>query len=173
MGKDKALLPFRGATLAGHVASVVAEAAGSVALIGDPGKYGCLGLPVLPDRRQGVGPLGGIETALSYTTADWNLILACDMPAISSNFLRDLLSAAEGAPLLDALVPVGPSGQPEPLCAVYHQRCREVIRLALDSGVRRVTEALSGLHLETWRVHDGSSFENLNTPEEWAAYDAH
>ena len=80
-------------------------------LIGDPRKYGHLGYPVLPDRRPGAGPLGGIESALSYTTADWNLVLACDMPAISAEFLRGLLEAAERVNA-DALVPEGPSGLP-------------------------------------------------------------
>ena len=55
MGRDKALLPFRGGALAGHVAATVAAAAGSAVLIGDPQKYGHLGYTVLADRKPGVG----------------------------------------------------------------------------------------------------------------------
>jgi molybdopterin-guanine dinucleotide biosynthesis protein A len=172
MGRDKALLPFRGGALAGHVASVVAAAAGRVTLIGDPEKYGHLGYPVIPDRSPGEGPVGGIETALSFTASDWNLVLACDMPAISVDFLRGLLDAAERS-AADALVPAGPSGLLEPLCAVYHRRCAARFRRALDAGVRKVTEALVGLEAATWTVSDAACFENLNTPEEWAYYDAH
>jgi len=170
MGRDKALLSFHGGTLAGHVAAAVAAAAGSVALVGDPEKYARLGYPVLPDRTPGAGPLGGIETAISHTTADWNLVLACDMPAVSVNFLRDLLLAAERSQA-DALVPAGPSGRLEPLCAVYHRRCGATLRHALESGVRRVTEALHGLRVVTLAVTDSTRFENLNTPEEWASHD--
>jgi len=173
MGRDKALLPFRGEALAAHVASVVAAAAGSVTLIGDPLKYGHLGYPVLPDRFPGAGPLGGIETALGFTAADWNLVLACDMPAIPAALLRGLLDAAAGRSGADALVPAGPSGRPEPLCAVYHRRCAPAFRRALDAGVRKVTEALAGLNVATYTVNDAACFQNLNTPEEWAFYDAH
>ena len=169
MGRDKALLPFRGGILAAQVAAVVAAAAGSVTLIGDPQKYGHLGYQVLPDRSPGAGPAGGIESALSHTTADWNLVLACDMPAMKAEFLCGLMDAAERLGV-DALIPAGPSGRPEPLCAVYHRRCRAVLRLALDSGVRKVTEALLGLDVRIWTVDDAAWFENLNTPEEWAAY---
>jgi len=169
MGRDKALLPFRGGVLAGHVAATVAAAAGSVTLIGDPHKYGHLGYAVLPDRSPGAGPVGGIESALSYTAADWNLVLACDMPAISAEFLRGLLDAAEHAGA-DALVPAGPSGRLEPLSAVYHRRSLATMRRALEAGVRKVTDALAGLEVARWTVGDAACFENLNTPEEWACY---
>jgi len=36
MGRDKALLPFRGTTLAGHVAFRVGEVASKVRILGDP-----------------------------------------------------------------------------------------------------------------------------------------
>jgi len=39
MGRDKALLPYAGTTLVEHLARAVQDAAGSVALIGDPGRY--------------------------------------------------------------------------------------------------------------------------------------
>jgi molybdopterin-guanine dinucleotide biosynthesis protein A len=172
MGRDKALLPFRGGALAGHVAARVAAAAGSATLIGDPNKYGHLGYPVLPDRTPGAGPLGGIESALTYTAADWNLVLACDMPAIPVEFLCALLGAAERLDT-DALLPAGPSGCPEPLCAVYHWRCLGAIRRALEAGVRKITDALAGLRVAPFPVADAACFENLNTPEEWASYAAH
>jgi molybdenum cofactor guanylyltransferase len=172
MGKDKALLPFRGGALAAYVAAMVAAAAGSAVLIGDPQKYGHLGYPAIPDRTPGAGPLGGIETALSCTAADWNLVLACDMPAVSADFLRELLEAGERSGA-DALVPAGPSGRPEPLCAVYHRRAAPALRRALDRGVRKVIEALAGLDAASWPVIDSACFANLNTPEEWAGYDAH
>jgi molybdenum cofactor guanylyltransferase len=173
MGADKALLPFRNGTLAGHVAAVVAAAAGSAVLIGDPIKYSHLGYPVAADLRPGCGPRAGIETALRRTSADWNLVVACDMPAIDTAFLRSLLEAAERLNP-DVLAPAGPSGQLEPLSAVYHRRSLAHIRAALDRGVRKITGALEGLEVQRWNVEDGACFANLNTPEEWACrHDAH
>jgi molybdopterin-guanine dinucleotide biosynthesis protein A len=169
MGQDKALLPFRGGALASHVAATVAAAAGSVTLIGDPQKYGHLGFLVLPDGTVGAGPVGGIESALRHTAADWNVVLACDMPAIPADFLRGLLDTAERLNT-DVLLPEDPSGRLEPLCAVYHRRCHDTLRRALEAGVRKVTDALAGLHVTRLAVEDGACFENLNTPEEWACY---
>ena len=53
MGRDKALLPFRGGALAQSVAQAVSEAAGSATLVGDPARYSGLGYPVIPDLYPG------------------------------------------------------------------------------------------------------------------------
>jgi len=169
MGRDKARLPLHGKTLVEHVASAVAEAAGSVTLVGAPDRYQSLGFPILPDSRPGAGPLAGIHTALSASRADWNLIAACDMPVISAPFLQSLLAAAESS-AADCLIPSGASGLPEPLCAVYHSRCRAAIQAALDRGVRKVMDGLAGLRIATRSVPDSDWFRNVNTPEEWANY---
>src|SRR6058998_1400393 len=83
MGRDKACLPLQGRTLLEHVAAAVAAAAGSVTLVGSPERYQNLGFRVIADSLPGCGPLGGIHTALGASPADWNLIVACDMPGIS------------------------------------------------------------------------------------------
>jgi molybdenum cofactor guanylyltransferase len=168
MGRDKALLPFRGGALADSIARAVAQAAGSVVIVGRDELAGHL---VIPDLYPGEGPLGGIVTALRHTRAHWNLIAACDMPGLSPGFLAELLDAAEDADV-DALVPVGPSGIPEPLCAVYHRRALQAIGEAFEQGVRKVTGALEGLEAVPYPVAEMAQFQNVNTPEDWAGYAA-
>ena len=165
MGRDKARLPFRGGTLAGAVANAVEQAAGRAILVGNPELGG------IPDRHPGEGPLGGILTALHHTSAEWNLIVACDMPEITSGFLRHLLDSAEHAGC-DVLLPYGPGGRPEPLCAVYRRRAREAIEKQFAEGVRKVTAALEGLAIVRLDVSEALSFQNVNTPEDWTVYAA-
>ena len=169
MGRDKAALPFRGRTLLEHIAAAVAEAAGSVTLVGAPERYRGLDLPVIPDSQSGMGPLAGIHTALSASHAAWNLIVACDLPSVSGPFLKMLMETAEASGS-DCLIPTSPSGYPEPLCAAYHGRCRETIGEALRRGIRKVTEGLAGLKVISWNVPEASWFRNVNTPEDWTSY---
>jgi molybdenum cofactor guanylyltransferase len=169
MGRDKALLPFRGGALAQSVAQAVSEAAGSAILVADPVRYAGLGYAAIADLYPGEGPLGGILTALRNTSADWNLITACDMPQLDPEALRGLLkTAAESG--ADALLPVGPEGRPEPLRALYHRRCLEPFGAALAGGVRKVTAALESVRTVRLQMADASLFQNVNTPEEWAGH---
>jgi molybdenum cofactor guanylyltransferase len=170
MGRDKALLDAGGVPLVRRVAEMVADAAGRVALVGDPARYAGLGYPVVADLFPGCGPLAGIQAALAATAADWNLILACDMPEARPGFLAWLLETAERRDC-DCLLPTGPRGV-EPLCAVYHRRCEPTIRGALERGVRKVLDGLAGLRVETVPVEEARAFRNINTPEEWLEYRA-
>jgi molybdopterin-guanine dinucleotide biosynthesis protein A len=172
MGCDKALLPFRGGRLVESVARAVGLAAGSAVLVGNPRLYEHLGFPAIPDLYPGTGPLGAILTALHHTSADWNLVAACDMPELSGEFLRLLINTAAEHSGADALVPAGPSGRLEPLCAVYHRRSRPALERALERGDRSVRGALEKLRAAVVAVPEVTPFQNVNTPEEWAVYAA-
>ncbi len=138
MGRDKALLPVPDGPLAGSIAARVAEVAGNVTLIGPRERYSALGYRVLPDLIPNAGPLGGIYTALHASTADWNLIVACDMPDVTVELFENLFNAAEGSNA-DCVVP-GESGSMHPLCAIYHRRC--------------AARAIQAIHRNSLKMHD-------------------
>ena len=166
MGRDKALLPYRGTVLVSWIAREVETVTGTVTLVGAPDRYASLGRHVIADSRAGCGPLAGIEAALRYSSADWNVIVACDMPGVTAALLENLLiQAAEQD--CDCLLPVGATDFPEPLCAVWHVRCLAAIRSALNSNVRKITDALGSLRV----VHAPSTglgwAVNVNTPADW------
>jgi molybdenum cofactor guanylyltransferase len=171
MGRDKALLPFRGGALCHSVVRVVAEATGNATFIGEPGSYGGLGYAVVPDLFPGEGPLGGMLTALGHSSADWNLIAACDMPQLDSLTLGRLLRIALESDA-DALLPLSAEGRPEPLCALYRRRCLKPFEHAFAAGVRKVTAALETVRTVRVPVAEVSLFQNVNTPEEWAGHAA-
>jgi molybdenum cofactor guanylyltransferase len=171
MGRNKALLPYHGSTLAQSIAEIVRTVVGEVSLVGKPHRDGLLGYSVVPDTYPGEGPLGGILTVLQHSTADWNLVVACDMPELNAGFLRRLMDAAEASDC-DALVPIGPSGRMEPLCAAYHRNSRQGLYQSFVGGVRKIATALREVRVTTWRVPEElSCFQNVNTPEDWVPYE--
>ena len=164
MGQDKALLPWKGSTLIQSVAREVSNAAGSVTLIGSVEKYGNLGLRVLPDKMAGCGPLGGLHAALSDASAEWNLVVACDMPAVTSQLLEELLAAAEACGA-NALVPQTAAGL-EPLCAVYHVRLLPAVESAIQSKLLKMHDFVSTIQPRLWPAPNPAAFRNLNTPQQ-------
>ena len=155
------MLNWQGVPLLVHVSLIVQQAAGAVTVIGAPSKYSHLGFTVLEDGEPGLGPLEGIRTALSLSTAEWNLIVACDMPFLNPELLARLLDEAEQSGA-DCLMPSG-----QPLCAVYNRRCLPQIDQALQTGVRKVRQALAGLRVQLFDTEEVLSFQNMNRPEDW------
>jgi molybdopterin-guanine dinucleotide biosynthesis protein A len=169
MGSDKALLRTSETTLLEHVSNQVRAAAGSVHVVGRTGPLPAVGIDVIEDLFPREGPFGGIITALTHSTAEWNLIVACDMPAVTAAFLKDLLKAA-GRGSSVALVPVDENGRPHPLCAVYHSSAVEAFRVAWTQGVRSAVGALRSVRTEYRRYSDTEALTNVNTPADWDAF---
>jgi molybdopterin-guanine dinucleotide biosynthesis protein A len=177
MGRDKGLLEIAGKPLLTRAAELLEPLAASVTLIGEPQRYSHLGLPALADRWPGEGPLGGIVTALEASRSPWCLILACDMPFLTPEWLTWLCerAVALGNGSADAVVPES-ARDLEPLCAAYKTECAATLRAALTRGVRKVTDAIAGLKLERipetqWHKFspDRSLFRNLNSWEDYVA----
>jgi len=167
MGRDKALLPLGSETMVERIAARVRAAAGNVTLIGSPEKYGHLGFPVVADEIENCGPLGGLYTALRLGKANWNLLVACDMPHVTETFLGELLEAAE-ASHADCLVPEI-DGKIDPLCAVYHRRLLTVTESAILRKLLKMQDFISILRTSYWPVADSRPLLNVNTPAEWSA----
>ena len=177
MGRDKAMLAPGGIPLLLRTAALVAPLAGPPIIVGPPTRYSALGYNVIPDDAPGIGPLGGIATALRHSAQPWNLILGCDLPFITSRWLDYLIGRAVESSA-DAVIPQSAAGA-EPLCAMYRKTCVTPVLTAIAAGVRKVTDAFAGLIIESvspqeWKPFDesGQLFKNMNTPEDFEEADA-
>ena len=172
MGSPKALLEIDGLPLLSRAVHLLAPICSGVTIVGAPEQYKGLGFAAIADERPDIGPLGGILTALGASSVDWNLVVACDLPYLSAEWLRYLAGRAARSQAR-VVLPESESGA-EPLCAVYHRAAAGTIRESIDRGVLKVTRALETLPIERVtpaeiRPFDprGVLFQNLNTPEEY------
>jgi molybdopterin-guanine dinucleotide biosynthesis protein A len=168
-GRDKRALLVAGETVLDRQLAAIRQVADRIVVVGGAG-VGATDLEALPDERAGLGPLGGIATALAHARTDRLLIVACDMPFLTPAFLAFLAGEARHA---DVTVPRDDRG-PHPLCASWATAAAPAVHELLDRGVRRV-----GAALEVLRVHfvegetlaafdlDGWLLHNINTPEDY------
>ena len=180
MGRDKGLLDFGGTPLILHTARLLEPLVGEVTVVGFPSRYERFGLRTMADDQQakratdklGRGPLAGIATALAATHSRWNLIVACDLPYLSAEWVDWLLSRALQS-RGEAVVPRTERGI-EPLAAVYRRDCSDVLAGALARGVRKVSDAIAELRVDfvyprEWRKIDASGLilRNMNAPGDY------
>jgi molybdopterin-guanine dinucleotide biosynthesis protein A len=172
-GRDKALVEFSGRPMLTRMIELMQSAVGKVKLVALPGKYEGYGVEIVADQWPGEGPLGGIITALedaakSSRKVEWNLIVSCDMPFLTNEWLKFMCGRAAES-LAQVVLPHSASG-PEPLCACYRTDAAGALRAAFESGVRKVTEGLKHVTTEVldekdWKRFDsaGRLFWNMNT----------
>lgn len=172
MGTDKAFLRLGKLTLLEHAIATAKEVCDTVVLVGDKGRLSPYGW-VVQDKFPGQGPLAGIHAGLSSESARFaNLILSVDIPAISSRFLKYLLSKSQ-AGAAQVTVPCA-GGHLQTLCAVYRQEFASVAQRALQEGRNKIEPLLSTMAVETIEEEElkalgfaADIFDNVNTPEDW------
>lgn len=200
-GEDKARAILVGQPMVTRMCDLLSSVTTTVRIVAPLGRYEFASAPVIEDRWPGEGPLGGIITALLHSkqdvvgaqhavpaaspvsaaysvsvalgAADWNLILSCDMPFLTPEWLKYLCDFALASDA-KAIVPQSQHGR-EPLCACWRTSAAAQLQTAFEGGMRRVNDALKLLNAEVldeahWKRFDsaGRLFWNMNTPADYA-----
>ena len=173
-GRDKALEPVDGGALVARAADAARAAFDDVFLVADDTEaYAFVGLPVHPDARPGLGPLGGLLTALEIARHPWTFLVACDMPFAEAHVMRAMFDLTGGAASDADAVVVHLEGRWHPLFALYHRRILETVRARADAGelaLRGLVEAVRthALDADAFAALGGraATLANANTPDE-------
>lgn len=162
MGKDKAMLPVEGSTMALMLAEKY-KAMGPVAFSVDrAGRFPTGGYRELVDRYPGCGPLNGLVSAFLDTEEEIVFLTATDMPGGDVTAVKELL---ERLGEHDACLYEG-----EPLFGVYRRSCLPVAQRCLEEGQYALRRFLQKLNVHILPVKQKDVVRNLNTPEEYAAF---
>lgn len=176
MGENKAAMVFAGETLLRRAVGRLAAAVDETLVVGPETLQPLVpDVRVVPDLVPGVGPLGGLYTALRSTTSARVFLVACDMPFVQPGLVRAMLAASVANQGAEAVI-LGDQGRVQPLHAVYTRACLPAVERSLSSDDHSLRSLLSRLSVltmdaETVRREDphGISAINVNTPEDWQA----
>lgn len=193
-GRDKALVEIDGKPMLARMIELMRGLTTRVKTVGPAKQYAEFGVEIVADRWPGEGPLGGIITALldaasapaqpaprrqpgvtslprasrGHELLGWCLIVSCDMPFLTGDWLTYLAERAAKSST-QAVLPCSAEGA-EPLCACYRTDAAGALQAAFENGVRKVTEALKHVSVEMldegeWKRFDsaGQLFWNMNT----------
>jgi molybdopterin-guanine dinucleotide biosynthesis protein A len=164
MGRDKATLPVAGVPLAVRVATV-ARAAGLDPVVAVGGAIERLdrhGLPGIPDRWPGEGPLGGVLTALRWSPTPRLLVMACDLPMLDVATVRAVAVEDHDAHAVMAF-----TDRLEPLFAVWDvTHAAPELQAAFDSGERSIRHAIRGLRIRRIELAGAGPLTDADTPDQ-------
>jgi molybdopterin-guanine dinucleotide biosynthesis protein A len=166
-GVNKGTLRLGNAQIVDRQLAALREVASAVFVVGtDSPVWSARGLAVVPDDVSGMGALGGIYTAIMHSPCDRTLVVACDMPFLSADFLEHM-AAIEDA---DLVIPKSSRGY-EPLCAIYTRACLPDIRARMARGALHAARLPEGVRIAEVGPDmlgmDDRLFLNVNTPHDY------
>ncbi|WP_338471094.1 molybdenum cofactor guanylyltransferase [Niallia sp. XMNu-256] len=145
MGTNKALLTIEGKTVIERIVESLEQMVDHIIIVTNHfSDYEFLQLPMVEDKQKDMGPLAGIEAGLSASNTEKNLIVACDMPFISIDLGKYLLT------LLDHYQAAVPEidGQLHPLFAAYRKQIVPRVAQSLSEKQLRIRQLLHTIHVK-------------------------
>jgi molybdenum cofactor guanylyltransferase len=171
-GRDKSALIVGGRSILDRQLAELSRLTGDLLLVGRAGAPTPPQTRLVTDRIPGKGPLSGLDAALAAARAEEVIVIACDMPFVSADFLRFLTTLTPG---YDVVVPRTARGY-HPLCAVYTRRCAEPVARRLAADQLTMIGLLEELRARVVLAEEIAAFgdpdrllSNLNTPDEFEA----
>jgi molybdopterin-guanine dinucleotide biosynthesis protein A len=169
-GEIKALQYFRGKKILQRILETCMPLSDDVFIVANKTiAFQDYKVPVISDVFPDSGPLGGIHAALTVARYDWTLVLASDMPLISTGEIKYLNSQL--ADDCSALLPCR-HNQCHPLHAMYHKtvlpETESVLKHGNSLSLRMITDRIAAKKV---KVGNPASYININTPEDLKHYE--
>lgn len=175
MGQNKALLKLAGLKLIEYPIKELSNIVSELGIItSTPEIYLDLNVACYADIWPGLGPLAGIYSALEYSSNDYVLSLACDMPFISRELLEFLIKSIKSKQDYQICVPLDFNGEVQPLCAIYDKSCKKHILELINQSKYAPRELFSLVNTKivlfkefSYLAGAENFFKNINSPEDF------
>ena len=173
MGTDKSQLLLEDQTFVERIGALLLTVTDTIRLVGSS--------PISPidstfatvrDVYPHWGALGGLHAALTACEREWAIVVACDLPFVTSELFRSLAALRADH---DAVVPMQSDGRPQPLAALYRvDPCAARATELIEAGRRRPLDLLEIVRTRWVDFAEIANlaqaerfFVNINTPEDY------
>lgn len=158
---DKGSIAYHGKTQRAYLYDMLSELCGKVYL-SDNIKTA---YETIEDTFIGLGPFGGIVSAMQTNPNVAWLTVACDLPYLTVDTLNFLIKRRNPSKLATAFW--DSEGKfPEPLITIWEPRAYPIMLQFLAQGYSCPRKVLINTDVELLTAPDVSEFRNINTPEE-------
>lgn len=170
MGTSKAMIAYHGKPQAEHSCDLLRDVCERVFLSLRPDQaetFAAVAVEKIYDAYPGVGPIGGILSAMdAHPDVSW-VVLGCDLPFLTREGIMNLMNHRRDDCWACAYRSAH-DGLPEPLCAIYEPSAASSLKEEIVSG-RRCPRKWFLNHPESVGLVDLADqrlLDNINTPQE-------
>jgi len=167
LGRDKTRVRIQGQTLVQRMVTLAGKFCSVTWVVGQHPEQ--VDVPWMLDEIPGIGPMGGIITALKRLRTPC-LVLACDLPGINEDILSRLIAhrnSSCGRQCMTTFMQEH-TGYIESLVAIYEPRCLEMLLASYEQGCYRLSKAVpiqNRLHIP-YGIQEKHYFFNINYPKD-------
>jgi molybdopterin-guanine dinucleotide biosynthesis protein A len=119
----------------------------------------------LTDTFTGLGPFGGILSALRERPDSAWLVVACDLPLLNERTLQYLMDNRDSSSIATAYQSTF-DGFPEPLITIWEPKSYPVLLSFLAQGYSCPRKVLINTDITLLKAPDADALTNVNTPDE-------
>ncbi len=169
MGRDKAAIRVGEESLLERTARIARSVSSDVLVVGKefPKDWPYPDVPCIPDSYPGLGPLGGLATAIHSAHSDI-LLLPCDLPLLSTEALVWLIDVYEAQNGANGLI-CRNRGRFEPLFSCYSFNLLPLVEHHISEGKYALRDLIEAMEVTFADLPEDytSALTNVNSPEDW------
>jgi len=165
MQSEKGLVLFQNKPFVEHIIQAVLPVSDNIKLVTNIIDYDYLAYIKIPDIITDKGPLGGIYTALTHSETEFNLILSCDIPLISTELLAELISKHNEEAEITVFVS---ESRMHPLIGIYSKKVLPVVKSAIDNNELKMMDLIASVPHQIIKIDESENFHltNINSADE-------
>ncbi|WOD43109.1 molybdenum cofactor guanylyltransferase [Hwangdonia lutea] len=165
MGTDKGFMLLNDKPFVQYSIDALKSLVSEIIIVSDDSDYDAFRLKRVNDITKNAGPIAGICSGLEASFTDYNLILSCDIPLISSEVLQQLIDAIDDD---SEIIQIENQGKTMPLIALYKRHVKNKFKQFLQQDERRLRVAVKACKSKNIILEKEYEFStmNVNTKEE-------
>ncbi|MEN2280797.1 molybdenum cofactor guanylyltransferase [Algoriphagus sp. SE2] len=166
MNSEKGLVEFNGKPFIQWILEAVDPLTDQITLVTKNENYSKFQLPIIQDKVENKGPVGGIYSALSHSHFQYNLILSCDIPKITTELLYNLIQAATSSEKDISIL--CDETHDYPLIGCYQKKVVSVFKDAVLKNHLKLCQLVNDHSPQKIQVNrqNHSAIQNINSPED-------
>lgn len=173
LGQDKTRIIINGQTLLERMLSLAEEFCKETFCVGRDARNQGIHSPWMLDQIPGIGPMGGILTALQKLNTPC-LVLACDLPKVNREIIERLIKHRNlyGKDKHMTTFYQERTGFIEALVSIYEPRCTDLLLASLKQGCYKLSRAVPyayRCHI-TYGPEEEEYFFNINYPHDLSRF---